>query len=124
MARSAWSQKRRRKTLWRSDPRCPGCNRPVSDCIPQRASAIGWGLATPGHVRALKAVGAAINPVFAQQSIREMGRCHRTPRNVVDDATWGASRPAGRSQSVVTLIISSSSKTLTTPRLPVSCSTP
>ena len=48
------------------------------------------GLATPGHVRALKAVGAAINPVFAQQSIREMGRCHRTPRNVVDDATWGA----------------------------------
>jgi tagaturonate epimerase len=48
------------------------------------------GLATPGHVQALKAVGAAINPVFAQQSIREMGRCHRTPRNVLDDATWGA----------------------------------
>jgi hypothetical protein len=48
------------------------------------------GLATPGHVRALKAVGAAINPVFAQQSIREMGRCRRSPRNVLDDATWGA----------------------------------
>ena len=48
------------------------------------------GLATPGHVRALNAVGAAITPVFAQQSIREMGRCHRTPRNVLDDATWGA----------------------------------
>ena len=48
------------------------------------------GLATPGHVRALKAVGADIRPVFAQQSIREMGRCHRTPRNVLDDATWGA----------------------------------
>src|SRR5215212_5114171 len=48
------------------------------------------GLATPGHVRALKAVGAAINPVFAQQSIREMGRCRRTPRDVLDDATWGA----------------------------------
>src|SRR5215208_628729 len=48
------------------------------------------GLATPGHVRALKAVGAAMNPVFAQQSIREMGRCRRTPRNVLDDATWGA----------------------------------
>jgi tagaturonate epimerase len=48
------------------------------------------GLATPGHVRALKAVDAAISPVFAQQSIREMGRCHRTPRNVLDDATWGA----------------------------------
>ncbi len=58
------------------------------------------GLATPGHVRALKTVGAAINPVFAQQSIREMGRCHRTPRNVLDDATWGAfqagwTRPVG-----------------------------
>jgi tagaturonate epimerase len=48
------------------------------------------GLATPGHVRALKTVDAAINPVFAQQSIREMGRCRRTPRNVLDDATWGA----------------------------------
>jgi hypothetical protein len=58
------------------------------------------GLATPGHVRALQAVDAAINPVFAQQSIREMGRCHRTPRNVLDDATWGAfqagwTRPVG-----------------------------
>ena len=58
------------------------------------------GLATPGHVRALQEVDAAINPVFAQQSIREMGRCHRTPRNVLDDATWGAfqagwTRPVG-----------------------------
>jgi tagaturonate epimerase len=58
------------------------------------------GLATPGHVRALKTVGSAINPVFAQQSIREMGRCHRTARNVLDDATWGAfqagwTRPVG-----------------------------
>jgi tagaturonate epimerase len=58
------------------------------------------GLATPGHVRALKAIGAAINPVFAQQSIREMGRCGRTPRNVLDDATWGGfqagwTRPVG-----------------------------
>ena len=48
------------------------------------------GLATPGHVRALNTVGAPIKPVFAQQSIREMGRCHRTPRDVLDDATWGA----------------------------------
>jgi hypothetical protein len=48
------------------------------------------GLSTPGHVRALRSVGAPIRPVFAQQSIREMGRCHRTPRNVLDDATWGA----------------------------------
>jgi hypothetical protein len=48
------------------------------------------GIATPGHVRALDAVGAPIRPVFAQQSIREMGRCRRTPRDVLDDATWGA----------------------------------
>jgi hypothetical protein len=48
------------------------------------------GLVTPGQVRALSTVGAAISPVFAQQSIREMGRCHRTPREVLDDATWGA----------------------------------
>jgi hypothetical protein len=58
------------------------------------------GLATPGHVRALNAVGAPIRPVFAQQSIREMGRCGRTPRDVLDDATWGAfqagwTRPVG-----------------------------
>lgn len=57
------------------------------------------GLATPGHVQALKAVGAPISPVFAQQSIREMGRCHRTPRNVLDDATWGAFQ-AGWTQPV------------------------
>ncbi|SEQ44145.1 tagaturonate epimerase family protein [Microlunatus flavus] len=48
------------------------------------------GIATPGHVRALREVGAPIRPVFAQQSIREMGRCGRTPRDVLDDATWGA----------------------------------
>jgi len=48
------------------------------------------GLCTPGHVAALKAVGGHINPVFAQQSVREMGRTNRTPRQVLDDATWGA----------------------------------
>jgi tagaturonate epimerase len=48
------------------------------------------GLATPGHIRALRTVGAPIMPAFAQQSIREMGRCRRTPRDVLDDATWGA----------------------------------
>ena len=47
------------------------------------------GLATPGHVQAFKDV-AGVNPVFAQQSTREMGRTHRTPRAVLDDATWGA----------------------------------
>jgi tagaturonate epimerase len=47
------------------------------------------GLATPGHVRAFKDI-SGIGPVFAQQSTREMSRCGRTPRNVLDDATWGA----------------------------------
>src|SRR5947209_9583312 len=53
------------------------------------------GLATPGHVRALQRVlaespEAAIAPIFAQQSIREMTRTHRTPAEVLNDATWGA----------------------------------
>jgi hypothetical protein len=47
------------------------------------------GLATPGHIRALRAVGGWIAPIFAQQSIREMDRTGRSPRQVVDDATWG-----------------------------------
>lgn len=51
------------------------------------------GLATPGHARALGAVGAAaglVAPIFAQQSIREMTRARRSPAEVLDDATWGA----------------------------------
>ena len=47
------------------------------------------GLATPGHVRAVRAVGGNIAPIFAQQSIREMTRTGRTPQQVMDDATWG-----------------------------------
>ncbi len=47
------------------------------------------GLATPGHVQAVRAVGGAIAPIFAQQSIREMARTGRTPQQVMDDATWG-----------------------------------
>ncbi len=47
------------------------------------------GLATPGHVRALRAVGGRIAAIFPQQSIREMTRTGRTPLQVVDDATWG-----------------------------------
>ena len=47
------------------------------------------GLAPPGHVRAVRAVGGGIAPVFAQQSIREMARTGRTPIEVMDDATWG-----------------------------------
>jgi tagaturonate epimerase len=46
------------------------------------------GLATPGHVRAARAVGN-VAMIFAQQSIREMTRTGRTPDQVMDDATWG-----------------------------------
>ena len=45
------------------------------------------GLATPGHVRAVRGTGLA--PIFAQQSMRENARTGRTPQEVVDDATWG-----------------------------------
>lgn len=45
------------------------------------------GLATPGHVRAVRRHGMA--PIFAQQSMREMARSGRTPEEVMDDATWG-----------------------------------
>ncbi len=47
------------------------------------------GLATPGHVRAVRAAGGDLAPVFAQQSIREMERTARTPQQVMDDAMWG-----------------------------------
>lgn len=48
------------------------------------------GLATPGHIRSLRAVGGGIAAIFAQQSIREMTRTGRSPQQVVDDAMWGA----------------------------------
>ncbi len=52
------------------------------------------GLATPGHIRALRATfgrdeDAAMAPIFAQQSIRENARTGRTPQEVMDDAMWG-----------------------------------
>jgi len=44
------------------------------------------GLATPGHVAALKDAGGPIRGVFAQQSIREMERTRRTPDEVMQAA--------------------------------------
>jgi len=44
------------------------------------------GLATPGHIRAIRKYG--VFPVLAQQSIREMKRTGRSPREVLDDVTW------------------------------------
>ena len=45
------------------------------------------GLATPGHVRAVRGTGIA--PIFAQQSVRENARTGRTPQRVMDEAMWG-----------------------------------
>src|SRR4051812_31688149 len=47
------------------------------------------GLATPGHVAALKRAGGSIRPIFAQQSIREMTRTQRTPEQIMSDALQG-----------------------------------
>src|SRR4030042_726315 len=47
------------------------------------------GIATPGHVRAVRLTLGKVAPIFAQQSVREMGRTGRTPQQVMDDATWG-----------------------------------
>jgi hypothetical protein len=44
------------------------------------------GLATPGHVASMKRCGAGMAAIFPQQSIREMTRTKRTPREVMDDA--------------------------------------
>ncbi len=47
------------------------------------------GIATPGHVRAVRNFQGKIAPIFAQQSTREMIRTHRNPDQVMDDAMWG-----------------------------------
>ncbi|MEZ6136928.1 MAG: tagaturonate epimerase family protein [Pirellulaceae bacterium] len=52
------------------------------------------GLATPGHVAAMQRSGGSIQPIFPQQSIREMTRTQRTPWQVMDEAMRGA-RAAG-----------------------------
>ncbi len=46
------------------------------------------GLATPGHIRAVRHAGN-IAPILAQQSMRENARTGRTPQQVMDDALWG-----------------------------------
>ncbi len=59
------------------------------------------GLATPGHLSALRTAGSGIAPIFAQQSIREMTRTQRSPQQVMQaaqtalaaagfDEPWGA----------------------------------
>src|SRR5688500_8278675 len=60
------------------------------------------GLATPGHVAAMRRAGKGVAPIYAQQSIREMTRTQRSPEQVMGDALrgasesgWGASEPQG-----------------------------
>ncbi len=50
------------------------------------------GLATQGHVAAMRRCGAGVAPIFPQQSIREMTRTARTPQQVMDDAMLAAAR--------------------------------
>ncbi len=47
------------------------------------------GLATPGHIAAMRAVSSGIEPIFPQQSIREMSRTQRSPEQVIADALHG-----------------------------------
>lgn len=48
------------------------------------------GLATPGHVEAMRRAGQGISPIFPQQSIREMTRTSRSPETVMSDAVNAA----------------------------------
>ncbi len=47
------------------------------------------GVATPGHVEAMRRAGSGTAPIFPQQSIREMTRTARTPGGVMHDALHG-----------------------------------
>ena len=71
----------------------------MPDCVPLGlAPSFGFGdrigLATPGHVRAMRKAGGGIEPIYPQQSIREMARTGRTAEGVMADALAGA-RAAG-----------------------------
>lgn len=48
------------------------------------------GLATPGHIEAMRRAGQGIAPIFPQQSIREMTRTNRTAEAVMSDAVNAA----------------------------------
>lgn len=47
------------------------------------------GLATAGHVAAMQEAGDGIEPIYPQQSIREMTRTNRTAQQVMDEALTG-----------------------------------
>ncbi|MFC1489045.1 tagaturonate epimerase family protein [Thermodesulfobacteriota bacterium] len=70
-----------KKALSFLKPRCIGL-------VPSVGCGDRLGLATPGHVRALAKTKLAA--VLCQQSVRENSRTSRSPRQVLDDAMWGA----------------------------------
>jgi len=57
------------------------------------------GTATPGHVEAMRRAGAGIEPIFPQQSIREMARTSRTAVEVMEDALKGMEQAGWTSPS-------------------------
>ncbi|MCA9110020.1 MAG: hypothetical protein KDA52_08750, partial [Planctomycetaceae bacterium] len=57
------------------------------------------GNATPGHVEAMRRAGGAIQPIFPQQSIREMTRTARTPVSVMQDAIVGMKQAGWEGQT-------------------------
>ncbi len=68
----------------------PGLNPKLSGLKSSFGMGDRLGLATPGHVRTLRATGTGIFPMFTQQSVRENLRTGRSPAQVLADATWGA----------------------------------
>jgi hypothetical protein len=71
-------------------------NQPSKPAVLGLAPSFGFGdrlgVATPGHAAALARCGAGIQPIFAQQSIREMARTARTPTQVMSDAMAGIAK--------------------------------
>jgi hypothetical protein len=67
-----------------SDPKCETLGLSPSFGFGDRI-----GLATPGHVESMKRSGAGIEPIYPQQSIREMARTSRTAEQVMTEALAG-----------------------------------
>lgn len=82
-------------------PHC-AMSQPSTACCLGLRSSFGYGdrlgSATPGHLAAHLECGGAIEPIFAQQSIREMVRTRRSPTEVMQSAAAAleAARFTGR----------------------------
>ncbi len=71
----------RRSTQQRSA--CPGFSQRIL------RTSVGFGDRVAWPPPSLRARRHSILPIFAQQSVRENARTHRTPQQVIDDAMWG-----------------------------------